>query len=299
MTLRYRADGTFKIIQFTDTHIGNMPFHEDDHRTFALIEAALKRFDVDLIVHTGDLIWSQGVKDADQVFAKTLAKFDQFKQPMAITFGNHDSEELVSRSDLRRIFDQQVARRADKKHSLIHDDREAYVVEIMNHEGTQVENVLYFLDSGADAPLPIGTYDWNQPEQVEWFNKVSRLYRRGDQVKRNLVFQHIPVPEYWQAANHIVSGVNLETNEAISAPHLNTGLFANMVLDGETWGMFVGHDHENDFDGLCHGLHLVYGNISGYQAYGCLERGVRIIELNQKQSSVKTYTVKVNEFDQA
>ncbi len=298
MKLKYREDGTFRIIQFTDTHVGNMPFHEDDERTFKLIESALNHFDVDLIVHTGDLIWSEGVKDAHIVFQKTLEKFEVFNKPMAITFGNHDSEEIITRSDLRRIFEETVAMRADKHHSMIHDDREAYVVEINSTDGQKVENTLYFLDSGADAPMAIGTYDWNQPEQVQWFKETSKIYRRQDGVKRNLVFQHIPVPEYWQAAEHIIDGVNHETNEAISAPHLNTGLFANMVLDGETWGMFVGHDHENNFDGVHHGLHLVYGNVSGYQTYGDEERGVRIIELNQVTQTVETYTVKIHDFIQ-
>ncbi|MBG9979610.1 metallophosphoesterase [Facklamia lactis] len=296
MQLRYREDGSFKIIQFTDTHIGNMPFHDDDHQTFKLIEDALNYFDADLIIHTGDIIWSEGVKDVHQVYQQTLKVFDHAKIPMAITFGNHDSEEVITRSDLRTIFDQEVEKKADKKHSFIEEDRECYCLEILAADSDQVENVLYVLDSGAASPLPIGIYDWNQPQQVEWFNRTANLYRKGDRVKRNLVFQHIPVPEYWQAAQHILEGVNHETNEAISAPYLNTGLFANMYLDGEVWGMFVGHDHDNNFEGLHHDLHLVYGNVSGYQTYGDEERGVRIIELNQEFQTIKTYLVKVHEF---
>lgn len=34
MKLKYRDDGTFRIMHFTDTHIGNMAFHEDDYKTF-------------------------------------------------------------------------------------------------------------------------------------------------------------------------------------------------------------------------------------------------------------------------
>lgn len=296
MELRYRPDGTFRIMQFTDTHIGNMPFHEDDHRTFALIEAALNHFDVDLIMHTGDVIWSEGVKDAHIVFEKTLQHFNQAKVPMALTFGNHDSEEIITRSDLRHIFDETIEYRADKHHSMIIDDLETYNLEILAPDSDEVAHAIFVLDSGADAPLNIGTYEWNQPDQVEWYRQTARRYHQGDGVKRHLVFQHIPVPEYWQAADHIINGQHLETNEAISAPYLNTGLFANMVLDGETWGMFVGHDHDNNFDGICHDLHLVYGNVSGYQTYGQLERGVRIIELDCHQQSITTYTVNVNDF---
>lgn len=34
MKLKYRDYRTFRIMQFTDTHIGNMAFHEDDYKTF-------------------------------------------------------------------------------------------------------------------------------------------------------------------------------------------------------------------------------------------------------------------------
>jgi predicted phosphodiesterase len=296
MVLKYRTDGTFKILQFTDTHIGNMPFHEDDHKTFDLIKKAIDTFDVDLIIHTGDIIWSEGVKDADIVFTKTMEIFNHTKVPMAITFGNHDSEEIITRSDLRYIFRQTVNNRAEKHHSMIIDNRESYTLEIYDSNTDEVKNTLYFMDTGAAAPFDIGIYDWNQPEQVEWFRKTSKLYRKGDGVKRNLIFQHIPIPEYWQAANNIQEGLNLETNERISAPHLNTGLFANMILNDETWGMFVGHDHENDFDGLYAGLHLIYGKVSGYQTYGEVERGIRIIELDETSDEIKTYVVEVNDF---
>lgn len=296
MELRYREDGTFRIMQLTDTHIGNRPYNTEDQATFALVKKALEQFDVDLIMHTGDIIWSEGVKDADLIFEEFMACFNATATPKAITFGNHDSEEIISRKDLRDIFESEVTNRAAKKDVFIQDDRECYTLPILAHDTDAVRNVLYILDSGAEAPLPVGIYEWNQPEQVEWFRQTAQRYQKGDDVKRNLVFQHIPIPEYWQAAQNILDGVNNETNEAISAPHVNTGLFANMLMDGETWGMFVGHDHENNFDGLHHGLHLVYGNVSGFNTYGEMERGVRIIELDAKAKKISTHIVKHDAF---
>lgn len=291
--LKYNEDGIFRIVQFTDTHVGNMPFHEDDYKTFALIEKVLTEVDVDLVIHTGDIIWSDGVKDADIVFAKTLGVFEEHsKAPMVVTFGNHDSEELITRADLRNIYEDTISLKPEKKHTFIVEDYESFVLEIKGSDDS-VKNVVYVIDSGDDAPLPIGLYDWVKPEQVNWFNEVSKEYKKGDQVKRNLVFQHIPVPEYWDAIDNIIDGVNYETNEQISAPHINTGLFANMLINQETWGIFVGHDHDNNFNAVVHGIHLVYGNVSGYQTYGDLDRGVRIIELNEKTQEVKTYTMTV------
>lgn len=296
MKLRLREDGTFRIIQFTDTHIGNRPYNAEDLETFALTKAALAHFDADLIMHTGDIIWSEGVKDADLIFEEFMSYFNESQAPVALTFGNHDSEEIITRSDLRHLFEKNVAKRADKHHSFICDDREAYTLEILENDRDAVAHVIYVMDSGAEAPLPIGIYDWNQPEQVEWFRKTSETYRKGDGLKRNLLFQHIPIPEYWKAAKAIQDGVNNETNEAISAPHLNTGLFTNMLLDNETWGMFVGHDHENNFDGLHHGIHLVYGNVSGFNTYGDMERGVRVIEIDAKTQTITTKVVKYHAF---
>lgn len=291
MKLRYLPSGRFRILQFTDTHIGNIPHHEDDFKTFALIKNALEAYDPDLIVHTGDIIWSEGVEHSGKIFKSLMKRFNDFQIPIMVTWGNHDAEEFVTRADLNRIFEETVEKRPDKNHVFFDGDREAYTVEILDPHTDQVRNVLYALDSGTYAPLDIGTYDWNTPRQVEWFRKTSAFYRKGDGVKRNIVFQHMPLPEYWQAANHIQAGICHETNEMISAPHLNTGLFANMVLDGETWGMAVGHDHENDFDGLWQGLHLVYGRVSGFQTYGAEDRGVRIFDLDLNKQNIQTYTV--------
>lgn len=55
MKLNYREDGTFKIIQFTDTHFGERPYNEEDEKTFAGIDKVIEQLDADLIVHTGDV----------------------------------------------------------------------------------------------------------------------------------------------------------------------------------------------------------------------------------------------------
>lgn len=240
---------TLRIVQFTDTHIGNRPYIIENLEILSL------------------------VKDVDLIFEELMGYFNTGDIPVALTYGNHDSEEIITRNDLRRLFEKNVSKRADKNHVFIHGDRERYTLEILANDTDEVAQVLYVLDSGEEAPLPIGIYDWNQPEQVEWFRKTSAKYRKGDGIKRNLVFQHIPVPEYWQAATNILAGVN-----------------------NETWGMFVAHDHENNFDGLHHGIHLVYGNVSGFNAYGEMERGVRVIELNAKTNTITTEVVKYHAF---
>jgi hypothetical protein len=48
-------------------------------------------------------------------------------------------------------------------------------------------------------------------------------------------------------------------------------------------GVFVGHDHNNNFIGVDHDICLGYGQATGSSAYGNLERGARIIELHEKE----------------
>ena len=285
-------NNTFKIVQFTDTHFGNLPQHEDDIRTFDLIDKILTDEKPDLIVHTGDIMWSDGVKDSDKVFQIVMDYFDKYNIPLAITFGNHDSEEGISRSELRDIYEKTISKKPEKKDSFIIDDKESYVITLSDND----EDIayLYCIDSGADDKLGFGTYEWVLPEQVEWFRKTSDKNKKNDGVKRGIIFQHIPIPEYWQSKDNILYGVQEETNEEISAPKINTGLFANMVLNGEIWGMLVGHDHENNFDSELFGIHLAYGNSSGYQAYGDLAKGATVIEITKDPFEIKTRNIQIN-----
>ena len=103
MKLKYREDGTFKIVQLTDLHIGSLPHHEDDYKTFDLIDKAFEKLDADLVMITGDLIWSDGVPNADQVFTELLEQINKHNVPVAITYGNHDAEDEFVRSDMRKM----------------------------------------------------------------------------------------------------------------------------------------------------------------------------------------------------
>ena len=136
------------------------------------------------------------------------------------------------------------------------------------------------IDSGEFDRFGYGKYDWVLPEQVEWFRKVSDKYKKNDGIKRNIIFQHIPLPEYRDVVDDLLDGYCAEEDKTISAPFINTGLFAGMVLNGETWGIVVGHDHDNNFDAVKYGIHLAYANSSGYQTYGDLPKGGSIIEIN-------------------
>ncbi|MBP2079581.1 metallophosphoesterase family protein [Oceanobacillus polygoni] len=287
MKLTYREDGTFRIVQLTDLHIGSLPHHEDDYKTFELLDKAFEKLDADLVMITGDLIWSEGVPNADLVFKELLERINQHAIPVAITYGNHDSEDAFTRSDLRKM-EQILDYSVEKKNAFIVDDRESYTIEIYDAAGETINHVLYVMDSGAEAPLPIGKYEWVHPEQVNWFREISEQYKQKGRKQTDLMFMHIPLPEYWQASENILSGECKETNDMISAPYMNTGLFASVVMNGQVAGVFVGHDHDNNFVGEHVGVKLAYGQVSGYQCYGDFERGARLIQLTAEGMETRT-----------
>lgn len=288
MKLHAREDGKFRIVQFTDTHIGAKPFNNEDLKTFELISQALNNIEADLIMLTGDNIWSHGVENTDLIQKEYLEHFNQVKTPIALTYGNHDSEAEFTRGEIR-AYERYLDNPAPKTDSFIVDDRESFTVKIYEKDSDDLLYVLYVMDSGADARYPIGIYDWILPEQVEWFRRTSNKYKELKRPDTDLIFMHIPVPEYREASENILVGEHLETNDPISAPYLNTGLFTNAYINGKVSGFFSGHDHDNNFVGEYIGIKLVFGQVSGYNCYGELDRGVRIIELSP--AGMETYTV--------
>ena len=86
--MRFNADGRFKILHVTDTHL-----HEDNvEDSTRLIAMACDIEKPDLVMLTGDL----APEDTWELTAKRIGQlmqvFDSRGIPVAVTFGNHDSE---------------------------------------------------------------------------------------------------------------------------------------------------------------------------------------------------------------
>ena len=91
-TLKENADGSFRILQFSDIQDNSYL----SAKAFATIRLAVRRYNPNLIVLTGDNILHC---DGDNVFQTTVDSFiNEFKDasgnpiPFAVTFGKHDYE---------------------------------------------------------------------------------------------------------------------------------------------------------------------------------------------------------------
>lgn len=312
MEVRYKEDGSFRIIQYTDVHLGTYPFSQVDQKTLAGIKDSVINQNPDLIVFTGDIIYSledHGATNPQDSFKHFLNFLDDLEVPTAITLGNHDAEDKVTRTELVAMVEKNLTYQAKESNIFTVDERKNYTVQVLSSDGTQVKNLVYIMDSGDYSGTDHSYYAWILQDQIDWFKEVSQNYKREDGNKTDLIFLHIPLMEYWLAALDIQAGnfnEDMEMNlswlgqdqvkdfpfkNGVCSPELNSGFFMEIAKSDQVWGVFAGHDHDNNFDGLHKGVHLVYGQSTGYNSYGSEPKGARIIDLDEKTQEIKTYTI--------
>lgn len=291
MSLRFRKRGPFRIVQLTDTHFSHP--RPQDRRTQALIESVLDRERPDLVVLTGDVVSGWETPDAVAAWHTAVAPMIERGLAWAAVFGNHDDEGAWNRAQLleaQRVWPGCLTQAGPPDIGGVGN----YVLPILDRRGQEPAALLYFLDSGAYSPTGAGHYAWFTHAQVTWYREASREWqRRMGKTLPALAFFHIPLPEFETAWREGYDKCGAH-NEPVCAPLINSGMFAAFHESGDVVGVFVGHDHANDFEANLHGIRLCYGRASGYGAYGRrgFARGGRVIELAPGQRDFKTRIVK-------
>src|SRR5262245_35510295 len=99
--LRFRADGTFTIVQFTDLHFtATEPM---DDQTVALMAQVLAAEQPDLVVLTGDVIDGGRCPDPAAAWRMAVSPIVAKGLPWAAVFGNHDDEGRLDRIALMAL----------------------------------------------------------------------------------------------------------------------------------------------------------------------------------------------------
>ncbi|MEF3304542.1 metallophosphoesterase family protein [Paenibacillus sp. GYB003] len=294
-TLKFRPDGTFTIAQFTDVHW--IDGCEEDLRSRALMETVIREEKPDVVFFTGDVIYTGGVKAGRQpcldprgALREAAACAEERGVPWALVFGNHDTENYITREELAaevEAFAHSVFERGPAELSGCGN----YALVIEGADG-KAAAALYGFDSGAYSGLPhVEGYDWIRRDQIDWYLRESRRLteRNGGEPLPALAFFHIPLPEYeqvWRTRTCYGS-----KHEDVCAPKLNSGLFAALAEAGDVMGTFCGHDHVNDYWGELHGIRLCYGRATGYNTYGRdgFPRGARLIRLNEGRRGFESW----------
>jgi hypothetical protein len=287
--MKFNSAGTFKIVQFTDTHI-NYSRLDNSMKTIETMCAVLDLEKPDLVIFTGDNVTDLPVKEGLQLLVEPLVTRHI---PYIMLFGNHDTEPRmkISRVELGKMtrelpgyYDIEPAKQIKGVNN--------YLVEVKNANSPKTEALLYCMDSNDyDSIAGKRAYAGFGSDQVEWYRKNSQEQTSNNhqQPVPSLAFFHIPLLEYADLSDKSTSYVGIY-KEKPCPPVLNTGMFAAMVTCGDVMGCFVGHDHDNDFVFNKFGIYLGYGRFSGSNnTYSHYENGARVIVLQQGQRKFKSW----------
>ncbi|GAA1845877.1 metallophosphoesterase family protein [Agromyces salentinus] len=318
--LRFRGDGTFKVVQFNDTQDDELT----DRRTVELIEKTLDAEKPDFALINGDVI-TGGCETrlaVKQAINNVVWPMESRGIPWAVTYGNHDEDSLPQSGvdeammlDFYRSYDfnynaENIAGVTGTGNTIVpirsaNDRREAFA--------------LWLLDSGRYAPDSINgqdfagypAWDWLRMDQVAWYREESqRLEQRLGRKVPGLMFVHIALWEHrfmwWggvdtrteadAARGRTRHGIVGERNEDECPGPINSGMFNAILERGDVKGVFVGHDHVNDYVGDYYGVLLGYAPGTGFGAYGLpgaernRMRGGRVFELTQTGDDVAIAT---------
>ena len=257
LSLPYRDD--FRILQLTDIHLGNK-----DNRAaqYPYLDLTIRDADADLILLDGDLFTF-----ADKTVAKELFAFlDGYGTPWTVTFGNHDEQCYFSIDWLTSYLNDFGSHCMFR--NIPDDDVFGYCnfAIDLRRGGTPFEQII-IMDSNRYYCGDYWGYDFIKPDQISWYERMveDTASRNGGETVDSLLFFHIPLPEFadaWEAARNGDPDAVLEygeKNEDVCAPEHNSGLFNKILSLGSTRGIFVGHDHINNYRVLYHGVYLSYG----------------------------------------
>ncbi|KDO20716.1 hypothetical protein SPRG_13927 [Saprolegnia parasitica CBS 223.65] len=295
----------FRILQLTDMHYTGRqhypcrnPPHKAVERHLPCTESRMTEFirhlldtvEPDFVVFSGDLIESVEVPHtaAEVVDALHAATSEVVRRnlPWSMVFGNHDEGTTMSR---RVMFGH------------LEDLPFGYIA--MGPEGIGgVGNYALRVQAPQDGP-------WNArksipsllrlyfidsvkglftPSQLEFVTELSAATYH-EHVPA-LMFFHHPLHEFKQYVDGDGQGQRLEK---VSHGDHNSGMFDALAQMGDVKGVFVGHDHFNDYCFYNAPLHLCYGGGVGYgAAYGFeyTPRRARVIEWTWKTDAERITT---------
>ncbi len=324
--LKFNTDGTFKILQVADLQDGSFSKKITERFLVDLIE----KENPDLIALTGDNIAGYSTKTSYSVkksIDNFMSIFEKYEVPVAIVYGNHDAEGKATREeqwDIYEKYDCFVGVRDSEELS----GYGTYNIPIKASDSDKTAFNLWFFDSQTyNSDESVGGYGCVEKDQIDWYIKTEAelTKQNGGTPVPSFAFQHIIIPEVYSVLTKVWvrNGENItylvdkesfneddviehnnigyiipkeyaddETffSEACCPPRYSNGQADALVNNGNVLGIAVGHDHMNCFVVPYKTLDIVQSPTTGFGSYGDLNRGARVITLNEKDlSTYETY----------
>ena len=313
-TIRFNSDGKLKILHIADTHL-NYDKHFD--ASVWVIAEACDVEKPDLVVLTGDNTHPDDDPEKTKKLINALMNiFESRNIPVAVTFGNHDSEKgTMTRADIMEYYKTFscviTAEDADAFHNCA-----TFNIPVLASDSDNVNFNIWVFDSGDYDEDEPRHYDRVRTEQIEWYKETSAKLREenGGQAVNSVVFQHIIVPEIYDVLKKLDSKqpyavkriyneeeiyafdenqTNYGTlNEKPCPGYYNDGQFDALVENGDVLAMFTGHDHTNAFGVRNQNIDIYTSPMTRYKGLAyTTQYGYRVVEIDENDTS--TYKTRV------
>ena len=300
--LQFGKDGKFRIMQISDMQ----DFFPMKSITKNVIRKALDTYPVDLIVLTGDNISSTSLVKPYAALAinEFMSIYEKYGIPVVMVYGNHDDENTTA----DKAFQLSVYERYKCFIGCAGEDfgeshlGTYYVPVYSSADKNKMVNNIWMIDSGTyNEENDLGGYACVTKKQVEWYKKTSeKLERENGHKIPSLMFQHIVVPEIWDALDEhaekveggvehggkyytLPEGAKGVLGETPCPPNYTNGQFDAILERGDVMAMFFGHDHVNTYEVNYRGVDLCNTPGVGFRSYNSIDEGVRLITLDEKE----------------
>lgn len=298
MQLRFRPDGTFRILFLSDFQ---ETFEDFDPRTLRGVNAVLDAEKPDLVVLCGDncngpMIHSE--EDLRKYLDRMLEPFVQRGIPWCHVNGNHDYDADVPMDAQMRIYSAIPGCLTGSAPGI--PGYTNFVLPILSSDGERIISAVWGLDTGhsmneireglvEDAlipGLPLPASNWNivRFEQQMWYwnQSIALEQQAGHKIPGVMTF-HVAAWEFdYMRKYSDALNVAGNTAEQYGLGALNSGIFATLVQRGDVKCILCGHTHCNTCSAKYCGIEMCNVGSAGYSAYGDDElRGGRIVELTE------------------
>ena len=299
--LQFNEDGKFTIMQISDLQ----DFFFMRAPTKALLKAALENCDADLIVLTGDNISSTSltIGSAAMAISQFMNIIARYDIPVVMTYGNHDDERALADKAIQlKIYEMYDCFIGCAGEDFGDTNLCTYYVPIYSStDANEMISNIWMVDSGTyNTENDLGGYAATTKAQVDWYKATSeKLEEQYGRKIPSLMFQHIVVPEIWDALEEAPEGVTTGgcwhngkylvlpegskgvMGEGPCPPNYTNGQFDAVLERGDVIGMFFGHDHTNTYELEYKGVKLINTPGIGFNSYNSDDVGVRLITLDE------------------
>lgn len=307
--LRFDKDGKFKILQISD--LQDCVLFRDMTKEY--LNKLLDSVKPDLVVLTGDNIGPGTSKTPDLMHLtihEFMSIFEEKGTKVAAVFGNHDGEDNAYNKDEQIELYKKYSCYVGGDVPQISGSGN-YNLPLLSSKGDKPVFNLWFFDSGErNDENDLGGYGCVHKDQIDWYIETEKALTKENNGKviPSMVFQHIIIPEVFDVLKKVSDPEkkqyegeflaerngeyfafpqefkNEDTffSETPCPPMYTNGQADAFAQNGKVLGVAVGHDHKNSFVIPYKGIDIIQSPASGFGSYGDMNRGARVITLDEK-----------------